>query len=202
MPNRFIKFSVLAFIIGGIILILGRAEWFPDFYNPRFMGIVGLISVFLIILPPLIFHPLGNQAKQKSLNFLQSSLTSVLILNAFGGLGLFKLYNSIFGYDKFVHLFAPFVATLSLIYFIHYWYGKNIKKSIISAAIMIILTGFLWELSELTIDYLFETETFGHYGEIIIRDTIGDLIWNTLGIGTAVIYVKITYQKRIESSNI
>lgn len=189
--NKFVKFSIITFIIGGLILLFGKGEWFPEFYNPQFMGIMGLISAFLIVLPRLIFRQ--NQSyevkprKIEALDFIQNSLAIVLLLNAAGALGLFQLYKVGFEYDKLLHFIVPAVSVFALVYFSFYWYQVKFGKSLFLAIISVFLLGFVWELFELFGDRNFGTEMLGYYGEFVNKDTFWDLALNVLGIAAGAI---------------
>lgn len=187
------KFIAAVFIIAGLILIFGKREWFPDFYRPQFMGIIALLSAFLIVLPSLIFSARGGFAfgekpspeelnKQKSLNLLQAVLVAGLALNSLGALGLFQLYKIGFEYDKLLHFVVPFLSVMAFSRFGLDWYGWSLKKSIILSTVLVILGGFFWEFFEFFGDRLFKTEMSGYYGKFIIKDTIWDLAMNFFGV--------------------
>ena len=187
------KFIAAVFIIAGLILIFGKREWFPEFYRPQFMGIIAFVSALLIILPRFIFSARGGSAfsgkpsseelnKQKSLNLLQAVLVVGLALNSLGALGLFQLYKIGFEYDKLIHFVVPFLSVIAFSRFGLDWYGWSFGKSIILAAVLVILGGFLWELFEFFGDRLFKTEMSGYYGKFIIKDTVWDLAMNLFGV--------------------
>jgi hypothetical protein len=176
------------FVIAGLILFFGNREWFPDFYNPKFMAVMAFLSSFLIFLPRLIFRTNGDFEKQRELNFLQTVLAAILLLNGLGSLGLFQLYKIGFEYDKLLHFVVPFISVITIGRFGFRRYGWNFKKSIVLAASIVFLGGLIWELFEYFGDYFFETQMLGYYGEFIVKDTVWDLIFNTLGIAVGVIY--------------
>ncbi len=194
--NKFVKFSVIIFVIGSLILLFGKGKWFPDFYNPQFMGIIGLISAILIVLPSLIFTPSTSSwqaPKQKALNLLQNVLVISLLLSAAGALGLFQLYKVGFEYDKILHFIIPSLFIIVITYFNYHWYGISFRKSLIIALILVTISGFLWELFELFGDKNFGTQMLGYYGEFVSEDTFWDLIMNTLGsiVGVIIAIMKI-----------
>ncbi len=187
------KFIAAVFIIAGLILIFGKREWFPEFYRPQFMGIIAFVSALLIILPRFIFSARGGSAfsgkpsseelnKQKSLNIFQAVLVAGLVLNSLGALGLFQFYKIGFEYDKLIHFVVPFLSVIAFSRFGLDWYGWSFGKSIILAAVLVILGGFLWELFEFFGDRLFKTEMSGYYGKFIIKDTVWDLAMNLFGV--------------------
>lgn len=185
--GRFVKIAIGIFVFVGLILFLGRKEWFPDFYNPKFMAMMAFISAFLIVLPRLIFKTNNDLKKQQSLNFLQAGLIIILALNGLGALGLFQLYRVGIQYDKLVHFIGPFIFIIIVSRFGFQWYKWSLKKSIILAAILVFIGGFIWELFEFFMDYLFRTQMLGQYGEFAFKDTIWDIIFNMFGIISGIV---------------
>lgn len=177
------KITAIVFVIAGLVLILGKQEWFPEFYRPQFMGIIAFISAFLIVLPRFIFEPSSEELnKQKSLNLLQAVLVVGLVLNSLGALGLFQLYKIGFEYDKLLHFIVPFLSVIVFNRFGLDWYGWSFGKSIILSTVLVILGGFLWEFFEFFGDNLLKTEMSGYYGKFIVKDTVWDLIINFFGV--------------------
>lgn len=189
MPKeKFIRLAIISYIIAGLILIFGKIEWLPDFYNPRFMGAMSFISAFLIFLPRIFFRPLETE-KQKSLSRFQTTIAISLLINGAGGLGLFRLYEAGFEYDKLVHFLVPLILTASFARFHSQWYSVPVKKSLFLAVIIILLGGVLWEGWEIFADWLFNTRTLGYYGNNITQDTIIDIVMNGVGILAGGIFV-------------
>ncbi|MDP1629035.1 MAG: DUF2238 domain-containing protein [bacterium] len=184
------KIIAVIFIIAGFILFFGKRGWFPDFYNPEFMGVVAFISAFLIISPRLIFKA-ADSGQQKILNLLQGSIVAGLSLNGLGALGL---YRADFGYDKILHFFVPLLFTIVIANFCRQWYKLTFKKSIILSMIIIFLAGLFWEFFEFFCDNLFNTKMLGYCGEFIVEDTVLDLIAGFFGIIGGVL---ILFRKRI-----
>ncbi len=178
------KIIAFIFVIAGLVFILGKRVWFPEFYRPQFMGTIAFISAFLIVLPNLIFKFPDDPLKQKTLNFFQNVLVVSLLLNGLGGLGLFQLYKIGFEYDKLLHLIVPFLSVMALSRFGFDWYKWSFKKSIIISAILVVFGGFLWELFEFFGDRFFKTEMLGYYGKFIAEDTVWDLIINLFGVAS------------------
>ncbi len=194
--NKFIKFSVIAFIAGSLILFFGKGNWFPDFYNPKFMGVIGLLCACLIILPRLVFKSAISEIKEKALTFLQNILAIILLLNAAGALGLFQLYKIGFEYDKFLHFIVPSLIVIALTYFNYHWYDiQKFGKSLILSTILVIVGGFAWELFEFLGDSILKTQMLGYYGKFISEDTFWDLIMNGLG-SIAGIFISIVKVKK------
>lgn len=183
--ERFIQFAIAIYVIGGLILLFGNRDWFPDFYHPVSLGILSLLSPVLIFLPSLIFKT-SDPRKRHAVKKLQIVLAAGLLLNAAGGLGLYRLYLVGFQYDKLMHFAVPLMWTLGIAEFRHQWIGEKFAKSLRWAAVLVLLGGIAWELREALTDWLFATQSWGEYGKNALRDTLWDLTMNILGILTAV----------------
>ena len=157
------------FTLNGLVLFLGDRRWFPDFYNPKFMAMMAFISAFLIILPRLIYKAKDNHEKQRLLNLLEISLIIVLALGGLGGLGLFRLYDIGFAYDKFIHFLIPFIFTIVICRFGSQWYRWSFKKSVILGATLVFMGGIAWEIFEFVADTTIGTQMRGYYGEFIAK---------------------------------
>ena len=184
--EKFINFSIVVFIIIGIVLLLGKNSWFPEFYNSVYMGIFSFISALLLYYSKRIFYKLSQVDSEK----LQSIITSALILNGFGSLGLYKLYALGFEYDKLVHFIVPLIFTVNFVGVLNKSRGLTFNQSLIAVSISIFLLGLLWEIFEFSSDILFGTKTFGIYGKEAFRDTVQDILANVLGILAGIFYLK------------
>lgn len=184
--KKFINFSLALMIIAGLALLFGKANWFPSFYQPKFMGFASFASAFLIILPKIIFRPLGEK-KKESLIKLQFYTALALMLNGLGGLGFFQLYRYDLPYDKIVHFIVPLMATIGFTQFVCAWWNWQFKKVVFAVGILTMIGGIGWEIFEYLSDLLLKTKTFGIYGEYINKDTIMDIFFNVSGIITGVI---------------
>ena len=183
--KKIIKFSIIFFAIAAITMISSNPRWLPDFYEPRYFSIISLISILLILLPPVIFKN-KEPHKQKIILELQGLIAIALLLNYFGELGLFQLYKIGFQYDKLVHFVVPFLMTIQAARFFHIWKEKSFKKSLVLSALTIMGSGFLWEVLEFTSDLLFKTKEWGVYGSYGWPDTIGDVAFNTIGVALGI----------------
>lgn len=184
--KKFIGLIVIAFGLIGFSFLVGKKEWFPDWYRLSFMAGVAFLSAFLIILPKLIFSSIESQ-KQKTLLKLQTVIALSLSFNGLGGLGFFQLYKVGIPYDKILHFFTPFILILALVPFINFWYKTSFKSALISAFILIILAGFFWEFLEFTSDVILKTKSFGVYGDNIVEDTILDIFFNFIGLFAGIV---------------
>lgn len=187
--QKFINLAVAVYIISGSILLLGERSWFPDFYNPGFMGILALASAIGIILPRLVFKESGDSNKREVLLNFQVTIAISLLLNGAGGLGLYQLYRYGFEYDKLMHLLVPMMFTVSGAKFISAWFGIKLEKALLLSAILAMSGSLAWEVFEFLSDWYIGTQTLGFYGREITRDTIIDIIANTIGIIFGSIFV-------------
>ncbi|MBI4920056.1 hypothetical protein HY838_02105 [Candidatus Azambacteria bacterium] len=179
--KKFINFTIAVFLVFGLVLIFGKREWFPDFYNPHFMGIASFMSALAVILPKFIFRSKDFKKQEAVLN-LQAIFSAALLLNGTGSLGLYKLYLVGFEYDKAVHFLVPFFLFIAITNFAGDWYGLNSQKILVFSGIFILIGGFIWEFLEAIADIFLKTQTMGFYGQEIIKDTIVDNVFNFLGI--------------------
>ncbi|HUT96246.1 MAG TPA: hypothetical protein VMW82_01615 [Candidatus Paceibacterota bacterium] len=185
--KRYGEITASIFTLNGLVLFFGNRTWFPDFYNPKFMAMAAFASAFLIILPRLIYKVKDDPKKQQSLNLLEVSLIIGLGLSGLGGLGLFRLSEAGFEYDKLIHFLVPFIFTIVICYFGSQWYGWSFKKSVILGASLVFIGGIIWEIFEFLADTLLGTQMRGYYGEFIVKDTTLDMIFNMLGIISGVL---------------
>jgi len=189
--KKFINSSIITFIIIGVVLLLGKDSWFPEFYNSSYMGIFSFISAFLLYSSKRIFCKLNQIDSER----LQSTIASALILNGFGSLGLFKLYTIGFEYDKLLHFVVPLIFTVNFVGIFNKWRGLTFNQSLAAVSVSIFLLGLFWEIFEFSSDTLFGTETFGIYGKEAFRDTIQDISANVLGILAGIFYLKFRNKK-------
>lgn len=194
------KIVSVIFIIIGLVLVLGKRGWFPDFYNPVFMGAMALIDAFLIILPRLIFRPVNSDQKSV-LNIIQAILVIALILNGLGTLGLYKI---ILQYDLFVHFSNSLIFMIAAAELCHRWLGMNLKKSIILSLIIVFFSGIYLEMFEFSGDVFLKTQMRGYYGQSVAQDTIRDVIMNCFGIIAAALGLIISKKRndRLRRSNV
>lgn len=187
MPKRsFVKLALWAYALTALGLALGRREWFPEFYNPKFMAVAALLSGFIIILPELLFSS-STEEERRERDTVQSHLALGLILNGWGGLGLYRLYQFGFPYDKLMHFVTPVILTLAFTRFWHRRFGWRPGVSLWRTSAAGFILGIVWELTEAFSDLKFGTQTWGNYRQHIVEDTFIDLAMNGLGILTAVI---------------
>ena len=182
MSKLLVKLVIAGYLLAGVILGLGNPSWFPDFYRPRLMAILVLVSIFLILLPRLIFKGSTSITKKKAVTELESVTAITLFINGLGGLGLYKLYLVGFPYDKFAHLLASFIFVITLSRFIEVWYGKATNKSVLLAGFLVILAGLGWEVIEAVSDKVLNTQLLGGGSSEIISDTVWDVVMDFFGV--------------------
>ncbi|MHB9019451.1 MAG: hypothetical protein ACYC3G_01045 [Minisyncoccota bacterium] len=181
MIKRMGKIISILFIIGGMVLIFGKSDWFPDFYNPMFMGAMSFISAFLVVSSRIFLEPKDPQ-QEKVVDMIQAGMIFASVLGALGSLGLFQLYRIGIQYDKILHFLNSFILTIVLTRSFEIWKDFNFKRAITISIFIIFLGGIIWEIYELLGDTLFDTQMLGYYGKFVISDTVWDLVMNSFGI--------------------
>ena len=193
--KKFIKISAIIFLVTGLILLLVPKHYFPDFYRPTYMGIVSLVSLVCIYLPQWLFKS-STPEKKEAIRQFQGIIAFSLLLNGAGELGLYQLYLVGFEYDKLIHM----VISLSLAFIIGemlaVWKNFSFRQSAWRSALALLAGGISWELWEMLSDRFFHTLEWGAYGRYVITDTIGDLLWNCVGIIFGLVLLKVIIEKR------
>lgn len=111
----------------------------------------------------------------------------------------FLLYGKYSWWDQFVHFFVSAVVCFTLFIIINaFWIDKfkfsllfsagRLKLSLFLAATTTLSLSALYEIEEYTEDLLFHTQRLGPGA-----DTANDLLFNLLGILTAVVFVLVYY---------
>ncbi len=200
--EKILKFSIAGFLLAGLILILGRKSWFPDFYAPVLMAIFSWLSAFFIILPRFLFRSKQNdsEARKKSLVDFQITLAISLVLNGLGVLGLFQLYKVGFEYDKAIHFITGLIMSVSFARLLFFRYGFSFRKAVLLSASLMLIAGIGWEVFEFFSDLIFGTKTLGVYGMQIKKDTILDLIFDFAGVVAGALVLKSRHLTRKNGS--
>lgn len=193
--EKFIKIAFYSFIILGLVLLLGKKSWWPDFYNPIFLGWVFLVCAFLIRLPKYIFKT-NNQCKQGAVIMLSAAIALALILNGLGELYLYKLYQYGIQYDKLIHFSTTFMSVVVLASFLEIWFEQPFKKAVGLAIFIVLAGGLIWEVFEFSSDLFFKTSEFGVYGQYKFSDTIFDILSDILGVVSSSIYLLAPFKRR------
>ena len=190
----FQKFSSGVLVVAGLVLLFGPRQWFPGFYSPVFMGMVALISPFLIYLPRLILKKSSPQKERLTLK-ISSIIAFSLLVNMAGELGLYQLYKYGFEYDKFAHFGVSMLFAFILGESLKEWEHLSSRKIVWLVLIIVFSSGILWEVFEATSDFLFKTQEWGVYGRHLAGDTYRDVAFNALGALAGVIVFMIPSAK-------
>lgn len=174
-----IKISIYGSFATGCLLLLGRPDWYPEFYQPKFMAVISFLSAWLVILPGKIFSRLPEDKKSELVN-LQFAVAIAVLVNGLGALGLY-FYAVDWQYDKLAHYSIPLIFTFSGSTFFSKIYGTAFPRSLAASILMVIACGFGWELLELISDTVLGTASLGYYGAYKLPDTILDVCFNILG---------------------
>lgn len=194
--NIFIKILFVLYIVVGVLFLTAPTSWFPSFYHTPSMGILAFVSAFLIWLPQLVLRKHKESSHFVRFNLL---ITLGVFINGLGGLGLYRLYLVGFQYDKLTHFATPLFLTLAFFILFNYLWTWDFKKSLWASVVLILFLGFLWEGFEQIANLILDESVFilGG-GSSILRDTVLDVVFNTLGIITASVYI---LKKRRDSSS-
>lgn len=193
--SRIARIALILFGIGGIVLLLGDREWFPDFYHPRFMGVGSFVWAIIVYVPAVAFRSSSPNIKTAAQQ-LQSILAVLLLLSSAGSLGLWQLYRIGFEYDKIVHFLFPAASVYGGVGFLAALNGWPVRKSVNAAILIVLVCAVGWEFFEFFGDELFGTEMWGMYDQGVVRDTIVDLLANLFGIVTGAYMVRRNFNAR------
>ncbi len=158
------------------------------------------VVIPLVLLLPRFFYKFDKKVRQtvskewiKRLDFF--SFFTVLF-NAPASLILHELN---FQYDRFLHFS---VAGFGLIIFFLLWLpvakikGKKIGKTFLIQIFFISLFGiFLWEGLQYSIDQIAGTKLFFDYSQTIMIDFSEDIIFGTIGLLLALLYINYFFRK-------
>lgn len=192
--KHFLRFTSILLVLVGLVLLLGPKEWFPDFYQPIFMGVIALISPILIYLPKLILKK-STSKKRNLILEMRTVIAFSLIVNIGGELGLFQLYRYGFAYDKFAHFIVSMLFAFILGESLKAWENFSLKKLILVVLGIVFASGLVWEFFEASADFLFKTQEWGVYGDHLVRDTLTDICFNTLGAISGIIIFMLPKKK-------
>jgi len=183
--NTFVELSIVISLCAGIILLVFPVAWFPSFYDVRYMGLVCLVYAGLIVFFPRLFRVSENETdavrKNQATDLFQFIIAFAFISNAFGDLGLYKLYKVGFEFDKVLHFLIPFTATIIISIILNERWGIRKIYAISVAFGFIILCSVGWEVYEYVADIVLKTHISGVYGLDISTDTKFDIFYDALG---------------------
>src|SRR3989338_5729783 len=70
--NRFLKLVIFLYISACLTLLFGPKSLFPSFYKLNFMASLAFVSVFLMLLPSIIFKT-SDESKKRTRSALEST---------------------------------------------------------------------------------------------------------------------------------
>lgn len=180
-----IKISLWALSLAGVFLLVLPINWFPNFYDVRYMGICSLIGACVIYFLPQRIRVAPNipgaEQKNQGVEHLQVLLTCIILSNALGDLGFYQLYKFGFEFDKLMHFFNPMLILLLFPIFLQKRFGIRKSYSQVGTFVFAICIGIFWELFEFFTDQIFKTHIYGIYGTNINNDTKWDLLFDLFG---------------------
>lgn len=187
--QRFIKISIIIFLLGGIILIFLPKQWAHFFYQPSYVGMMFFASAVLIYLPKIFFRS-DDPSKKELVAKVQAVMAASLLMNGAGELGFYQLYLIGFEYDKLIHFITPFLFTVVFSEILLARKNYSFWQIAWRAALVILASGIIWEFWEAFSDILFQTQEWGVYGKYATKDTFGDIMWNLTGITLGLAFFK------------
>lgn len=193
--RKFLWLSNIIFVLTGLGLLLAPRSWFPDFYHPIYFGIVFLLSPILITLPNLFLKESSPQKKNLVLK-MRTVIALALIINMGGELGLFQLFRYGFEYDKFAHFLVCMLFAIMLGESLEAWEHFSYTKIAFTIILIGVMAGLVWEGLEAASDALFHTSEWGMNGYGIKVDTFRDIIFNTLGLFSGLIVLRLPRKKK------
>lgn len=200
VQKRFHLFSSLLFALLALGVFLIPENRLPETINHQaFYVFLLLLSAFLIYLPVLIFEKGASVHKKSLVSNMQSVLAFSLILNNAGEFGLYGLYEHGFEYDKFCHFVVPMFFTFILAESLRAWEHFSRWKTALLCLLIVAAAGLLWEIFEFGSDALLNTTLWGVYGEGVLKDTVQDIIFNTLGSLAGIIIFFIPSKKEVRN---
>ncbi|MDP2648190.1 MAG: DUF2238 domain-containing protein [Candidatus Yanofskybacteria bacterium] len=186
VKKRVIHTTAILTVAAGFILFLGPRSWFPDFYAPRFMGVVSFIFTILLFAPNLIFRVKGIhrhfELKNNAILNLRFAMAICFLLSGAGELGLWQLYSVGLPYDKFVHFIVPLILVIAVSDILYHWGEWPRKRAMAVSMAAVLFASFFWEAIEFYSDRIFGTQLFGVYGTHVSKDTVWDMIFDVLGV--------------------
>ena len=187
----FITISIIALLFAGLILVSFPINWFPSFYDARYIGLAAIGGAAAIIILPRILNALagtfGAKNRKQAIDLFQFLLTVAIISNASGDLGLYQLYKIGFQYDKLIHFSTSLLGVFIGAIILHKLFEIRLSYAIVFAFIAVIVCGIGWEVFERISDFLFKTHIAGVYASDVSNDTKFDLLFDAIGSMAGVI---------------
>lgn len=163
-----------------VVLTFSPLSWFPSFYDTRYMGLISLAGIAMVywIYWAFVVPPTDRNAEQKNaaVHRTQYLLTLFIFVSVIGDLGLYQLYRVGFQYDKVLHFAIPFVTMVLLPSLVMVRFDLTLRRAVWYVFVGLLLTGVVWEVYELTVDFLFGTSLSGMYRTAITWDTQVDVM--------------------------
>jgi len=195
----YIKLVIAFYVITAVPLLVLPVSLFPEFYDVRYMGLQSLGSAAAVLL--IIWWLSRSHVEPDRVHYFPALVATVLFLDGLGNLGLYQLYKVGFEYDKFLHFVSPLLMVIGLTHLLSAHFGRTFGRSLTISVLTVAGFGFGWELFEYTSDKVLGTRVFGLYGTDIYRDTIRDIIFNTLGALTGALYMSFWHSRNDKSGN-
>lgn len=197
MPYRvFTNVVIYGLLAASPFFLFLPIDWFPSFYDVRYMGIGSLVEGLLIIfIPRLLRVPIDapdSARKNHAVDLFQFLLAFLVFTNAIGDLGLYQLYKVGLEFDKILHFLDPLVSAMIGFVFLRDRFDLRPAQAFSYSFALVALSGVSWEMMEFSLDRVFHSRLFGVNGVNINYDTQLDLLYDTLGalIGATIMAAK------------
>ncbi|MDA1038500.1 MAG: hypothetical protein O2877_02305 [bacterium] len=158
----------------------------------------GIVIPLLVLLPRFFFYPrFKNIVSATWLKHLEIILLFVVLINAPASLWFHDLG---FQYDRFLHFFAAFLATLFIIRFFSPLFETRSTWYLLGILTVLVSLTFVWEGLQWSIDMFFNTYLFHDSKQIITIDFWEDISFGSLGAALAVLFTKTIPNSRPQKS--
>jgi len=186
--NRLLLYAAIPIILYSLFLLVTPVSWYPVTLGPKVVGSSSLICMLALLSMNFIFKnreadPRLKHEKEGSFLRLQNYFLMAFLLGLLGTVNDFPVDWQT---DKMVHFMTGLLGTMALGQFIHIWYRVPLKRSLVTATMIVLCAGIVWEGMEYTSDRLFGTLSWGQYDQNVAVDTGFDITSNILGITAAV----------------
>ncbi len=193
LMKLFKTISIIILLFAGLILVSFPVNWFPSFYDARYMGLAAINGAAAIIILPRILNALTGAAedkdKKQAINLFQFLLTVSIMSNALGDIGLYQLYKIGFQYDKLIHFSTSLLGVFIGAIILHKLFEIRLSYAVVFAFIAVIVCSIGWEVFERISDFLFKTRIAGVYASDVSNDTKFDLLSDVIGTMSGAILV-------------
>lgn len=191
-------FSILT-LAAAVILQVFLQRSGPEYMGSTISVIISSITIYIVTYIP-------NMLEKKNIKITKTLYTIILasIVFSMGGGFMFRLYEVFNYYDTVIHFINGGILVI-IVFVITTFLSEDSKKYVLPIIIISLLAaislGTLWEIYEFLVDVLFDNSNMQrfmdvrtqipHIGQAALKDTMIDLIVDTLGavLGGLILYI-------------